>query len=74
MCTGAKARTQYEDDEVYVLARRRVLPGILNDYPDYATQGTSKEELVGNLKDLLADMESGEIPYVRKVEELVVAE
>jgi hypothetical protein len=30
--------------------------------------------LVGNVKDLLADLESGEVPYVRKVEELVVAE
>jgi predicted RNase H-like HicB family nuclease len=48
--------------------------GFLNDYPDYQTQGMSKEELVGNLKDLLADLESGEVPYVRKVEELVVAE
>lgn len=48
--------------------------GFWNDYPDYPTQGMSKEELVGNLKDLLADMESGEVPYIRKVEELVVAE
>jgi len=46
----------------------------LNDYPDYQTQGMSKEELVNNLKDLLADFESGQVPYVRKVEELVVAE
>ena len=48
--------------------------GFLNDYPDYQTQGMSKEELVSNLTDLLADLESGEVPYVRKVEELVVAE
>jgi predicted RNase H-like HicB family nuclease len=48
--------------------------GYLNDYPDYQTQGMSKEELVANLKDLLVDLESGEIPYVRKVEELVVVE
>jgi predicted RNase H-like HicB family nuclease len=48
--------------------------GFLNDYPDYQTQGTSKEELLSNLKDLLADLESGEVPYVRKVEDLVVAE
>lgn len=47
--------------------------GFLNDYPDYETQGYSKDELVTNLKDLLKDIESGEIPYVRKVEELVVA-
>ena len=48
--------------------------GFLNDYPDYETQGKSKAELVSNLKDLLADLESGEVPYVRKVEDLVVAE
>ncbi len=47
--------------------------GFLNDYPDYETQGKSKKELISNLKDLLADLESGEVPYVRKVEELVVA-
>jgi predicted RNase H-like HicB family nuclease len=48
--------------------------GFLNDYPDYETQGKSKAELVSNLKDLLADLESGEVPYVRKVEDLVVTE
>jgi predicted RNase H-like HicB family nuclease len=48
--------------------------GFLNDYPDYQTQGMSKQDLVSNLTDLLADLESGEVPYVRKVEELVVAE
>ena len=48
--------------------------GFLNDYPDYRTQGMSKEELVSNLRDLLVDLESGEVPYVRKVEDLVVAE
>jgi predicted RNase H-like HicB family nuclease len=48
--------------------------GFLNDYPDYQTQGMSKQELVSNLTDLLADLESGEVPYVRKVEELLVAE
>ncbi|MHB8655545.1 MAG: type II toxin-antitoxin system HicB family antitoxin [Terriglobia bacterium] len=48
--------------------------GFLNDFPDYATQGMSKEELVRNLKDLLVDLESGGVPYVRRVEELVVSE
>ncbi len=48
--------------------------GFLNEYPDYQTQGMSKEELVNNLKDLLVDLESGEIPYIRKVEDLVVAD
>jgi hypothetical protein len=47
--------------------------GFLNDYPDYETQALSKEELIANLRDLLVDLESGEVPYVRKVEELVVA-
>jgi predicted RNase H-like HicB family nuclease len=57
----------YWQDGAYYLA-------FLNDYPGYQTQGMSKEELINNLKDLLADLESGEVPYVRKVEELVVAE
>lgn len=47
--------------------------GYLNDYPDYQTQGYSKEELIENLKDLLKDIESDEIPYIKKVEELVIA-
>ncbi len=58
--------TYWKDDNYYL--------GFLNDYPDYQTQGMSKEELVSNLKDLLADLESGEVPYIRKVEELVVSE
>jgi predicted RNase H-like HicB family nuclease len=58
--------TFWKDDNYYL--------GFLNDYPDYQTQGMSKEELVSNLKDLLADLESGEVPYIRKVEELVVTE
>ncbi len=47
--------------------------GYLVDYPDYITQGFSKDELVENLKDLLADLASGQIPFVRKVDELVFA-
>jgi predicted RNase H-like HicB family nuclease len=47
--------------------------GYLNDYPDYSTQAQSKEELLENLKDLLADFESGEVPFIRKVEELAIA-
>ena len=58
--------TYWKDDGFYL--------GFLNDYPDYQTQGKPKEELVSNLKDLLADVESGEVPYIRKVEELVVSE
>jgi predicted RNase H-like HicB family nuclease len=47
--------------------------GFLNDYPDYETQGFSKEELIENLKDLLGDIESGEVPFIRKVEEMAIA-
>ena len=47
--------------------------GHLNDYPDYETQGFSKEELIESLKDLLVDLESEEVPYIRRVEELVLA-
>ena len=48
--------------------------GYLMDYPDYITQGLTKDELVENLRDLLDDLSSGEIPYIRQVEELVIAE
>ena len=55
--------TYWQDGEFYL--------GFLNEYPDYQTQGMSKEELINNLRDLLADLRSGEVPYVRKVEEFV---
>jgi hypothetical protein len=48
--------------------------GFLNNYPDYQTQGRSKRELLRNLEDLLVDLESGDIPNVRKVEELVLSD
>jgi predicted RNase H-like HicB family nuclease len=57
--------TFWKDGEFYL--------GFLNDYPDYETQGMTKEELVENLKALLEDVESGEISYIRNVEEMVVA-
>lgn len=57
--------TYWQDGDYYL--------GFLNDYPDYQTQGLSKEELIRNLKSLLVDLESGEVPYVRKVEELALA-
>lgn len=47
--------------------------GHLNDYPDYETQGYTKDELVENLRSLLVDLESNEVPFIRKVEELVLA-
>jgi hypothetical protein len=57
--------TYWKDDDFYI--------GYLNDYPDYRSQGMSKDELIENLRDLLQDLESDEIPFVRKTEELVVA-
>lgn len=57
--------TSWQDDGLYI--------GFLNEYPDYRTQGATKEELTENLKDLLIDLESGQVPYVHKVEELLVA-
>ena len=47
--------------------------GHLNEYPDYETQAYSKDELIENLKDLLVDLESNEVPFVRHVEEFVLA-
>ena len=58
--------TFWQDGEFFI--------GYLNDYPDYQTQGYSKEELLENLKDLLADIQTGEIPFIRKVEEMAIAE
>ena len=58
--------TYWRDGEFFI--------GFLNDYPDYRTQGTSKEDLVENLKSLLEDIESDEIPFIRKVEEVSVCD
>jgi predicted RNase H-like HicB family nuclease len=41
--------TFWQDGEFFI--------GYLNEYPDYETQGYSKEELIENLKDLLKDLE-----------------
>ncbi len=57
--------TYWQDGEYFI--------GHLNEYPDYETQAYSKEELIENLKDLLVDMESDQVPFVCHVEELVVA-
>ncbi len=57
--------TWWKSDQFYL--------GYLNDYPDYMTQGETKEELQENLQDLLKDIESGEIPYIRKTESMLVA-
>ena len=57
--------TSWQDSDFFI--------GFLNEYPDYQTQGLSKEELAENLKDLLVDLESNQVPHIRKVEDLLVA-
>lgn len=47
--------------------------GFLNKYPDYLTQGETKQDLRENLLDLFKDLETQEIPSIRKVETLLVA-
>jgi len=46
--------------------------GYLLDYPDYITQGETEDDLKEHLIDLFRDVSTGELPYVRKVDELVV--
>jgi len=46
--------------------------GYLQDYPDYWTQGETLEDLAEHLKDLYADLSSGQIQGARKVGELIV--
>jgi hypothetical protein len=47
--------------------------GYLQDYPDYWTQGETLEDLKEHLKDLYKDITSGQVPGVRKVEDLVIS-
>ena len=46
--------------------------GYLQDFPDYWTQGDTLDDLKEHLKDLYLDVTSGQIPGIRKVEELVL--
>ncbi len=39
--------------------------GYLEEYPDYWTQGQSREELQENLKDIFQELTGGNIPGVR---------
>jgi predicted RNase H-like HicB family nuclease len=55
----------WEDDGAWL--------GYLQDYPDYWTQGETLDDLKDHLKDLFGDVTSGQLPGVRKVEELVVS-
>lgn len=54
----------WQDEDVFI--------GYLEEYPDYWTQGYSLEELQENLKDIYEELNSGNIPCVRKLAELEV--
>jgi len=47
--------------------------GYFQDYPDYWTQGETLDDLKANLKDLYLDLTGGQLPGIRKVEELIVS-
>lgn len=47
--------------------------GYLQDYPDYWTQGETLADLKDHLRDLYRDLSAGEVPGIRKVEELIVS-
>jgi predicted RNase H-like HicB family nuclease len=46
--------------------------GYLQEYPDYWTQGETLDDLKDHLKGLYQDLTAGEIPGVRRVEDLFV--
>ena len=46
--------------------------GWLESCPDYRSQGVTLEELEDNLRDIYNEINSGNIPCVRKVGELAV--
>jgi predicted RNase H-like HicB family nuclease len=47
--------------------------GYFEDFPDYWTQGDTLEDLREMLRSLYEDLTGGEIPGIRRVEELAVA-
>lgn len=47
--------------------------GYFEEFPDYTTQGETPEDLQVHLKDLYADLTSGEIPGIRRVAQMTFA-
>ena len=47
--------------------------GYLDEFPEYATQGHSFEDLREHLLDLYQDLTSGELPNVRRHAQLELA-
>lgn len=54
----------YQEEDMWV--------GWLEEYPDYRSQGTTLNDLKENLKDIYQDLNSGNIPHVRRRGELVI--
>ena len=48
--------------------------GYLEEYPDYWTQGETLADLIEHLKDLYLDLNSGDIPGIRRVAELSLSQ
>jgi len=57
--------TYWEDDGAWL--------GFLQEFPDYVTQGETLDDLKEHLRDLYADLTSGQIPGLRRVDDLVVS-
>ena len=57
--------TYWEDEGAWV--------GFLQEFPDYVTQGETLDDLKEHLRDLYADLTSGQIPGIRRVDDLVVS-
>ena len=55
----------WQEDELWL--------GYLEDFPDCWTQGTALEDLKEHLRDLHADLTSGDLPGVRHVADLMLA-
>jgi hypothetical protein len=47
--------------------------GYLHEYPDYWTQGETLDDLKDHLRDLYTDLTSGDLPGIRKMDELALA-
>jgi predicted RNase H-like HicB family nuclease len=57
--------TYWQDGDMWI--------GHLSEFPDYMIQGESLDELKENLKEIYHELGSGNIPCVRRVDELEVA-
>lgn len=69
---GARKRSHAET-ALYVWQDGNWWIGFLEEYPDYWTQGVTREELEENLRDLLMDLTSGEIPHARRMAEMEIS-